>query len=123
MNLLTNACYALNEKYDGFDENKIISIQAQVFENDGRPWIHITVLDHGPGIPEDVRERMFDPFYTTKPLDEGTGLGLSISHGIVKDHHGELMVESKLGEYTRMHLDLPLDYSPEPPGTNDTDPQ
>ena len=52
---------------------------------------------------------MFDPFYTTKPRDAGTGLGLSISHGIVRDHQGELSVESEPGEYTRFHVDLPLD--------------
>ena len=65
--------------------------------------------DHGTGIPEEVRERIFDPFYTTKEQSRGTGLGLSISHGIVEDHHGELTVESVVNEYTRFTLDLPVD--------------
>jgi signal transduction histidine kinase len=52
---------------------------------------------------------MFDPFYTTKGRDQGTGLGLSISHGIVKDHQGELGVESEPGRFTRMHVELPVE--------------
>ena len=80
-----------------------------VIEKDGSGWIRTTVTDAGPGVSEDVRERMFDPFFTTKPRDKGTGLGLSISHGIVKDHGGELTVESQIGEWTRVHLDLPVD--------------
>ena len=108
MNLITNARYALNEKYPGADANKRMSITAHVFERDGEVWIRTTVDDHGPGIPEAIRARLFDPFYTTKPRDEGTGLGLSISHGIVTDHHGELSVESEPGAWTRFHIDLPV---------------
>jgi len=108
MNLLTNAYGALNEKYSGQDENKLISISASVLEKDGKSWLRLTVEDHGPGISEGIHERIFDPFFTTKPRDEGTGLGLSISHGIVKEHHGELIVESKVGEWTRFHVDLPM---------------
>jgi signal transduction histidine kinase len=67
------------------------------------------VEDHGKGINPDVKERMFEPFYTTKDRAVGTGLGLSISYGIVKDHHGELSVDSEPGQYTRFHMDLPVD--------------
>jgi len=67
--------------------------------------VRLTVEDHGCGIPEDLRERVFDPFFTTKPRDKGTGLGLSISHGIVKDHGGQLWVESEFGQWTRFHVD------------------
>jgi signal transduction histidine kinase/HAMP domain-containing protein len=109
MNLLTNARDALNQRYEGYDENKTIRISAHTFEQKGRVWIRTTVEDHGNGIPAEVRERMFDPFFTTKDRAKGTGLGLSISHGIVSDHHGELTVESEAGEYTRFHLDLPVD--------------
>ncbi len=70
--------------------------------------LRLTVEDHGTGITEEVRQRMFDPFFTTKPRDEGTGLGLSISHGIVRDHGGEIAMESKVGEWTRLHVDLPI---------------
>jgi len=108
MNLMTNARDALNERYPGHDPDKVLSILASLFEQDGRRWIRVTVEDHGTGITPEVRERMFDPFFTTKPRDEGTGLGLAISNGIVKDHHGELTVESEPGKLTRMHMDLPI---------------
>ncbi len=109
MNLLTNARDALNEKYPGHDANKQILITSRRIERDGHQWIRTTVEDHGPGISEDVQRRMFEPFFTTKPRDKGTGLGLSISHGIVKDHGGQLSVESELGQWTRFHIDLPTD--------------
>ncbi len=72
-------------------------------------YVRITIEDHGGGIPPKVCERMFDPFFTTKPKDKGTGLGLSISHGIVKDHGGELSVESEPGQWTRFYVDLPVE--------------
>ena len=109
MNLMTNARDALNERYPGHDPDKVLNLSAHRFEKDGCPWIRVTVEDHGTGITPEVRERMFDPFFTTKPRDKGTGLGLSISHGIVKEHHGALTVESEPGQFTRMHLDLPVD--------------
>jgi signal transduction histidine kinase len=109
MNLITNARDALNEKYSGFDDNKKIEIISVFFDKNGRRWIRTTVEDRGIGIASDTMERMFDPFYTTKERYRGTGLGLSISYGIVKDHHGELRVESEPGLYTRFHMDLPVD--------------
>jgi PAS domain S-box-containing protein len=109
MNLTTNARDALNQRYKEYDENKIIRINSSLFEREGRRWIRTTVEDHGSGIPAEVRERMFDPFYTTKDRSHGTGLGLSISHGIVQAHHGELTVKSEPGKFTRFHIDLPVD--------------
>jgi len=109
MNLLTNARDALNLKYAEFDENKIVVIKCSLFTEDGRRWIRTTVEDHGSGISEEIKDSIFDPFFTSKPRHEGTGLGLSVSYGIVKDHHGYLSVESKVGEFTRFHLDLPVD--------------
>lgn len=109
MNLITNARDALNEKYKGFDENKIIKISCVLYEKEGRRWILTMVEDHGMGIPDSVKNRIFDPFFTSKPREKGTGLGLSVSHGIVKDHHGDIDVESVEGEYTRFFLELPVD--------------
>jgi len=107
MNLITNARDALNEKYPGHHEDKKLLVRAEL----GAGSVRLTVEDHGPGIPEDIRERIFDLFFTTKPRDRGTGLGLSISHGIVRDHQGVLSMESELGEWTRFRIDLPVDKS------------
>lgn len=109
MNLLTNGRDALNAKYPGYHDNKILSIHARPVDKAGQPWLRLTVEDHGTGIASAVRERMFEPFYTTKDRTQGTGLGLSISLGIVQEHHGELLVESEPGHYTRFHVDLPVD--------------
>ena len=109
MNLITNARDALNDRYPGYDDNKKISVIASVFDKKGHKWIRTTVADTGSGISEEISDRIFDPFFTTKIGDKGTGLGLSISHGIIREHKGELGVESKTGEGTRFHIDLPVD--------------
>ncbi len=111
MNLLTNACDALNTRYTGYDENKTVKISISTGSLDGKPSVLWTVEDHGTGIPEDVLPFIFDPFFTTKDRTKGTGLGLSISHGIVMDHNGDLRVESNPGEYTRFTLELPTEQS------------
>jgi PAS domain S-box-containing protein len=109
MNLLTNARDALNEKYPEFDRNKIIRLFCVQIQYDGRRWIRTIVEDHGNGIPENIQEKIFEPFFSTKTKDKGTGLGLSISFGIVKEHHGKLFINTKPGEFTRFCLDLPVD--------------
>lgn len=108
LNLLTNARDALNEKYPGYDENKKITISSHTFKKDGKEWLRTTVEDLGIGVPEEIIDVIFDPFFSTKPRDKGTGLGLSISHGIITDHGGSLSAESKPGEWTRFHIDLPI---------------
>jgi two-component system NtrC family sensor kinase len=70
--------------------------------------VEIRIRDNGTGIPPDVKERMFNPFYTTKPAGEGTGLGLSISHDIiVKQHGGAIEVDTQPGEFTEFRIILP----------------
>jgi signal transduction histidine kinase len=70
--------------------------------------VEITIRDNGTGIPPEVREKMFNPFFTTKPAGEGTGLGLSISHDIiVKQHGGSIEVETRPGEFTEFRIVLP----------------
>jgi PAS domain S-box-containing protein len=109
MNLMTNARDALNERYPEYSPEKKLRLSARLIKKGGKSYIRTTVEDTGPGIPLEIRERIFDPFFTNKPKEKGTGLGLSISYGIVKSHHGKLLVESELGQYTRFHMDLPVD--------------
>ena len=78
MNLLTNARDALNQRYPKYDADKIVTVTVYPFEEDGRKWLRTTVEDHGVGIPAEIRERIFDPFYTSKDRALSTGLGLSI---------------------------------------------
>ncbi len=108
MNLLTNARDALNEKFPGYDDGKVIRLKVHRFEKDGKAWIRTSVENGGSPIPPETRAHLFEPFFSTKPRDKGTGLGLSISYGIVKDHHGELYLDSGPGEPTRFHMDLPV---------------
>jgi signal transduction histidine kinase len=70
--------------------------------------VEIRIRDNGTGIPPEIREKMFTPFFTTKPAGEGTGLGLSLSHDIVvKQHAGSIEVESELGAFTEFRITLP----------------
>ena len=71
--------------------------------------ISVTIRDNGKGINEEIRKKIFTPFFTTKPMGHGTGLGLSISRDIiVKGHNGDLKLDSKPGEYTEFIITLPL---------------
>jgi signal transduction histidine kinase len=73
--------------------------------------IEISISDNGPGIPDDLKDKIFQPFFTTKPTGEGTGLGLSLSYDIVKAHGGELTCSSKVGEGSTFMIILPLNKS------------
>ena len=70
--------------------------------------IVISVKDNGNGIPDSIKEKIFQPFFTTKPTGSGTGLGLSLSYDIVKAHGGELKVETKEGKGTEFIIQLPI---------------
>jgi signal transduction histidine kinase len=109
MNLLTNARDALNEKYPGYDKNKIIRVRCTLSEDSGQPCLRLTVLDYGNGIPQLNRDRIFEPFFSTKPKELGTGLGLSISYGIVSEHKGRITFVSEPTKFTKFILDLPVD--------------
>jgi signal transduction histidine kinase len=73
-----------------------------------RVEIQVSVKDNGPGIPSSIKDKIFQPFFTTKPTGSGTGLGLSLSYDIVKAHGGELKVESKEGEGSEFKFTIPL---------------
>ena len=74
-------------------------------------WISVT--DTGKGIPAEDLQRVFEPFYTTKPVGQGTGLGLSLSWGIIERHHGHIDVHSEVGKGTTFTVTLPIEPTPE----------
>ena len=108
VNLLTNACYALNQKYPGRASEKRLEIASSVVNLEGRDFVRTTVTDWGTGIAQDVINHIFDTLFTTKPPGKGTGLGLSISKGLMRDHHGHLTLTSTPGNPTVATLDLPV---------------
>lgn len=109
LNLISNARYALNEKFPGSHPDKILEIGGELVPLQGQLWVRLTFQDYGTGIPEAIRDKVLNPFFTTKPSDRGTGLGLSISHGIVKDHGGRLQISSVTGVFTAVTIDLPAE--------------
>ncbi|TDQ17033.1 SnoaL-like protein [Algoriphagus boseongensis] len=106
LNLINNAFYAVNEKAkdnrEGFKPQIIVSTQLSGAE------IEISVKDNGNGVPDSIKDKIFQPFFTTKPTGSGTGLGLSLSYDIVKAHGGELKLETKVGEGTDFQILLPF---------------
>jgi signal transduction histidine kinase len=74
----------------------------------------LSLRDTGPGIPEDIKDRIFLPFFTTKDVDVGTGLGLSVVHGIVKSHRGRIKVVSEAGSGAEFKVYLPMKREPPP---------
>lgn len=108
LNAINNARYALNQKYPGTHDNKILEISAEEVMIDNSPSLQIVFHDHGTGIPAGIRDKVMNPFFTTKPTGKGTGLGLSISHSIIRDHGGKLLIDSVEGEFTRVSVILPV---------------
>ena len=106
LNLITNAFYAVNERKkqqpEGYEP--VVSVSTKKLSD----RIEIHVKDNGTGIPQKVLDKIFQPFFTTKPTGQGTGLGLSLSYDIVKAHGGELKVETKEGEGSEFLISLPF---------------
>jgi signal transduction histidine kinase len=118
LNLINNAFYAVNEKNAQFTKDVLgfqnltglekyeptVSVTTKKSSNK----VYITVSDNGNGIPDKIKDKIFQPFFTTKPTGQGTGLGLSLSYDIVtKGHGGELKVETKENEGTAFSIILP----------------
>lgn len=106
LNLITNAFYVVKKKKEenpkGYEPT--VSVSTEKLGN----MVLIKVSDNGNGVPKEVLDKIFQPFFTTKPSGEGTGLGLSLSYDIVKVHGGELTVETKQGEGTTFTISLPM---------------
>jgi two-component system, NtrC family, sensor kinase len=106
LNLISNGFYAATRRGMEGQERFDPTLSASTKNLGDR--VEIRIRDNGTGIPADIRERIFNPFFTTKPAGEGTGLGLSISHDIiVKQHDGSIEVDTQLGQFTEFRVTLP----------------
>jgi signal transduction histidine kinase len=107
LNLISNGFYAATKRRAEGNGGDFEPTLAAATKNLG-DRVAITIRDNGSGIPPEVKEKMFNPFFTTKPAGEGTGLGLSISHDIiVKQHGGSIEVDTQPGEFTEIRVILP----------------
>jgi GAF domain-containing protein len=107
LNLISNGFYAATKRRDETNGGDYEPILTASTKNLG-DRVEITIRDNGTGITQDVKDKMFNPFFTTKPTGEGTGLGLSISHDIiVKQHAGLIEVDTQPGEFTEIRIILP----------------
>ena len=109
MNLLANSIDAIDDSVKKTDGSRgEITLRTSTFTREGQDWIEISISDTGDGIPEEIQSRIFDAFYTTKPVGKGTGMGLSISHTIIsKKHGGVLFCQSSRGEGTEFVIQIP----------------
>jgi len=107
LNLITNAFYTVDKKrklVDDSDYQPVVSVKTKSVEN----GIRISVKDNGQGMSKEVQDKIFQPFFTTKPTGEGTGLGLSISFDIItKGHNGSIVVDSEVGKGTEFIIEIP----------------
>ena len=110
LNMVGNACYATDEKRRAIEaddgETFFPTLSLSTRRLDDR--IEVSIKDNGNGIPPEVVDKIFNPFFTTKPTDKGTGLGLALSNDIVREHGGTIRVVSEPGEFTEMIVELPL---------------
>jgi signal transduction histidine kinase len=119
LNLINNAFQAFSENQDsdnlqegnkngelGNESPKVIITTKNLGDK-----VEITVQDNGPGIPVDIKDKIFQPFFTTKPTGQGTGLGLSLAYDIIKGHGGSIEVESTIGKGTIFQIRLPIEIS------------
>ncbi|MEP0710618.1 MAG: ATP-binding protein, partial [Algoriphagus sp.] len=111
LNLYNNAFYAVNEQKseagEGYKPLVAVKTSKIALPND-KQAIQIKVSDNGKGMPKSVVDKVFQPFFTTKPTGQGTGLGLSLSYDIIKAHNGEIQVESLEGKGTVFTITLPI---------------
>ena len=123
LNMVSNACYAVDEKRklqeavgDGPYSPEVLLSTERTDES-----VVIRIRDNGVGIPQDVIDKIFNPFFTTKPTDRGTGLGLAISNDIVRQHGGTISAASETGEFTEMTVNLPFRYPVAASGSENDD--
>jgi two-component system NtrC family sensor kinase len=108
LNLFNNAFYAVSEKQKTADENykPLVTVATKSPSPLEKGWVEVIVSDNGNGIPQNIVDKIFQPFFTTKPTGQGTGLGLSLSYDIVKAHSGDIKVETKESEGTTFTIHI-----------------
>jgi signal transduction histidine kinase len=112
LNIIHNACYAVHEKKRTSGPGYMPVVRATT--RDLGSSVEVRIWDNGTGMPPEVAERVFNPFFTTKPAGEGTGLGLSIAFDIItREHGGTLTVQTRDGESTEFVISLPKDPAPQ----------
>jgi len=109
LNLINNAFYAVTEKEKLKGEGYAPAVSVSTKKINDK--VEITVADNGNGIPQNILDKIFQPFFTTKPTGQGTGLGLSLAYDIVKAHGGEIRVETKEGEGSEFVVQIPMNGS------------
>jgi two-component system NtrC family sensor kinase len=102
MNILTNGVQAAMAK-EG-DAMPTIQVRTRTLGD----HVEVVIADNGIGMTDEVKARIFDPFYTTKDVGEGTGLGLAIAYGIIEDHHATIAVDSTPGQGTAFRITIPV---------------
>ena len=118
LNMVTNACYATHEKRMALKETDPDAVKLKEGGADYEPLlrlatrsldesVEVRIRDNGNGIPDELVEKIFHPFFTTKPTDQGTGLGLALSSDIIRQHGGSIRVETEAGQFTEMIIELP----------------
>ena len=124
LNMVSNACYAVDEKRRSVAEGNGGSYMPTLLmiTRRGEEHAEVRIRDNGNGIPPDVVDKIFNPFFTTKPTDKGTGLGLAMSMDIVRKHGGAIRVESEPGQFTEMIVELPLSPPIIPEEATETEP-
>ena len=110
LNMVTNACYATGERAtkEAASGNKDYKPTLRTTTRRVEDQVEVAIRDNGGGIPKDVVDKIFNPFFTTKPTDKGTGLGLALSNDIVRQHGGSIRVETEAGDFTEMTVSVPL---------------
>ena len=114
LNLFNNAFFAVTEKKgkNGAAYTPSVSVSTKkTVRQEGGFMLDIRITDNGPGIPKNIMDKIFQPFFTTKPAGQGTGLGLSLSYDTIRAHGGTISVESKEGEYTVFIIQIPINPS------------
>ncbi|HSZ31776.1 MAG TPA: ATP-binding protein, partial [Puia sp.] len=106
LNLYNNAFYSVSEKKRQMGQDYLPTVKVTTKKLGNK--LEITIRDNGIGIPKNILDKIFQPFFTTKPTGQGTGLGLSLSYDIIKTHGGEIKVETTEGSYTEFNILLPF---------------